>query len=222
MNLPGIGYETACIFTNKFLMREKCQELGIPTIRFRLAYGIGDAILFYEEIGCDVILKPINNQGSKGVYRISSLMMSFMQKYHEAERYSRGEPILVEEYIAGEEMVIEALTYNGVTEGLICGDTYYFNIPDTFSAKQRLFPSCKNSSLIDKALSLNKTIVEGFGLKNGITHGEYIISKEQIYLIEIAARGGGVYISSVSSLNDRIRYEFFHCEYGRRRKDQQP
>ena len=93
-------------------------------------------------------------------------------------------------------MVIEALTYNGVTEGLICGDTYYFNIPDTFSAKQRLFPSCKNSSLIDKALSLNKTIVEGFGLKNGITHGEYIISKEQIYLIEIAARGGGVYISS--------------------------
>ena len=195
MNLPGIGYETACIFTNKFLMREKCQELGIPTIRFRLAYGIGDAILFYEEIGRDVILKPINNQGSKGVYRISSLDELYA-KYQEAERYSRGEPILVEEYIAGEEMVIEALTYNGVTEGLICGDTYYFNIPDTFSAKQRLFPSCKNSSLIDKALSLNKTIVEGFGLKNGITHGEYIISKEQIYLIEIAARGGGVYISS--------------------------
>ena len=189
MNLPGIGYETACIFTNKFLMREKCQELGIPTIRFRLAYGIGDAILFYEEIGRDVILKPINNQGSKGVYRISSLDELYA-KYYEAERYSRGEPILVEEYIAGEEMVIEALTYNGVTEGLICGDTYYFNIPDTFSAKQRLFPSCKNSSLIDKALSLNKTIVEGFGLKNGITHGEYIISKEQIYLIEIAARRG--------------------------------
>lgn len=195
MNLPGIGYETACIFTNKFLMREKCQELGIPTIRFRLVDKIGDAILFYEEIGRDVILKPINNQGSKGVYRISSLD-DLYAKYHEAERYSRGEPILAEEYIAGEEIVIEALTYNGVTEGLICGDTYYFNIPDTFSAKQRLFPSCKNRLLIDKALSLNKTIVEGFGLKNGITHGEYIISKEQIYLIEIAARGGGVYISS--------------------------
>ena len=83
MNLPGIGYETACIFTNKFLMREKCQELGIPTIRFRLAYGIGDAILFYEEIGRDVILKPINNQGSKGVYRISSLDELYA-KYHEA------------------------------------------------------------------------------------------------------------------------------------------
>lgn len=195
MNLPGIGYETAGIFTNKFLMREKCRELGIPTIRYKLATDIGDAVLFYKELGCDVILKPINNQGSKGVYRISSLD-DLYAKYPEAERFSRGAPILVEEYIVGEEIVIEALTYNGVTEELICGDTYYFNISDAFSAKQRLFPSRKNSSVINKALKLNKAIVEGFGLKDGVTHGEYIISKGQIYLIEIAARGGGVFISS--------------------------
>jgi carbamoyl-phosphate synthase large subunit len=37
-----------------------------------------------------------------------------------------------------------------------------------------------------------------FNLKNGITHAEYIIDKKtkQVYLLEIAARGGGVYISS--------------------------
>ena len=32
MGLPGIGYENSLIFTNKYLMREKCMEMGIPTI----------------------------------------------------------------------------------------------------------------------------------------------------------------------------------------------
>ena len=33
LGLPGIGYETAKLFTDKFLMREKCKDLGIRTLR---------------------------------------------------------------------------------------------------------------------------------------------------------------------------------------------
>ena len=46
--------------------------------------------------------------------------------------------------------------------------------------------------------SVNETIVKGFGLKFGITHGEFLVEKKsgKIYLVEIAARGGGVFISS--------------------------
>ena len=43
---------------------------------------------------------------------------------------------------------------------------------------------------------INKRILTGVGLSRGLSHGEYIISNGQVYLIEIAARGGGVYISS--------------------------
>ncbi|MEZ5336075.1 MAG: hypothetical protein R2741_13015 [Methanolobus sp.] len=45
---------------------------------------------------------------------------------------------------------------------------------------------------------INKKLVEGFGLKFGFTHSEYIVEDEtgEIYLVEIAARGGGNYISS--------------------------
>ena len=35
MGLPGIGYETARLFTDKYLMREQCRELGIQTLQYK-------------------------------------------------------------------------------------------------------------------------------------------------------------------------------------------
>lgn len=196
LGLPGIGYNTACLFSDKYKMREKCREIGVKTLEYELVDRLDSARSFFKNLGKDVIIKPINNQGSKGVYKVASLR-ELEDKYIEAERYSRGERILIEEYVKGEdEFVIEGVALDGWCENLIYGDTFYFNLPDVFSARQRFFPSVKNPSIVEKALELNKQIINGFGLSRGLTHGEYIISDNQVYLIEIAARGGGVYISS--------------------------
>lgn len=195
LGLPSIGYDTACLFTDKYLMREKCKELGINTIRYALVNTLEEALSFYKSLSRPIIIKPINNQGSKGVYKVDTLE-ELKSKFADAIRYSRGEAILIEEFITGEELVIEAFACDGIVENLVCGDTHYFNIPDAFSACERVFPSRNRSSILKKTLDLNKKIVKGFGLNRGLTHGEYIIDGDEVYLIEIAARGGGVYISS--------------------------
>lgn len=196
MNLPGIGYKTACLFTDKFKMREKCREIGVKTLEYELANSLESAKSFFKNIGKDIIIKPLNNQGSKGVYKVSSLA-ELENKFYQAEQFSRGESLLMEEYVKGEdELVIEGVALDGWSENLVCGDTHYFNLPDVFSARQRIFPSVKKHAIVEQALDLNKRIISGFGLTRGLTHGEYIISDGQVYLIEIAARGGGVYISS--------------------------
>lgn len=196
MGLPGIGYETACLFTDKFMMREKCRELGIATLEYNLVNSYDEAREFFVNLAKPVIIKPLHNQGSKGVCKVSTLT-DLEEKYGEAERYSQGDKILLEEFVNGEdELVIEGVALDGWYENLVCGDTHYFNIPDVFSARQRVFPSVKNPEIVEQALSLNKKIIEGFGLTRGLTHGEYIVSEGKVYLIEIAARGGGVYISS--------------------------
>ena len=196
MGLPGIGYETACLFTDKFKMREKCKELGIKTLEYALVDSLDAARSFYKNIGKDIIIKPLHNQGSKGVCKATSLA-ELEEKFSDAERYSQGDSILLEEFVKGEdELVIEGIAFDGWCENLICGDTHYFNLPDAFSARQRIFPSVKNPAIVEKTLDLNKLIIKGFGLTRGLTHGEYIVSDGEVYLIEIAARGGGVYISS--------------------------
>ena len=101
-----------------------------------------------------------------------------------------------EEFVKGDEIVIESVVVDDAVHLLICGDTYYFDIPDAFAAKQRIFPSQKDITIIKAASELNEKIIKGFGLKTGLTHGEYIIKDGKVYLLEIAARGGGVFISS--------------------------
>lgn len=195
LGFPSIGYKTACLFTDKFLMREKCREIGVKTLNYKLINSIEEAKEFFISLKHAAILKPINNQGSKGVYKVESIE-ELETQYAEAIKYSRGSAILIEEFITGPELVIEAFALNGVVNNLVWGDTHYFKVKDAFAAKDRIFPSSQNSEILEKALKLNKKIVKGFGLTRGLTHGEYIIDGDEVYLIEIAARGGGVYISS--------------------------
>lgn len=195
LGYKSVGYKTACLFTDKYLMREKCKEIGVKTIAYALVNSLQEAKEFFVTLKRPAILKPINNQGSKGVYKVSNID-ELEEKYQEADRYSRGESILIEEFITGEELVIEAVALDGQVENLVCGDTHYFDVKDAFAARERVFPSRQPEAIVNKALELNKKIVQGFGLNRGLTHGEYIIDGEDVYLIEIAARGGGVYISS--------------------------
>lgn len=209
MGLPGNSYNTACLFTDKYLMREKCKELGVKTVDYKLCSTLNDALLFFEEIDKPIILKPIDNQGSKGVSKVIT-KQELELKFQEAQNYSLSGKVLVEEYIEGQEFLVEGIAVDYKYENLICGDTIYFSLPDVFSASRREFPSTATEEIVKKVLDVNKKIATGFGIKQGITHGEYILNGEDVILLEIAARGGGVFISSdLINLQTGLRTEEF-------------
>lgn len=195
MGLPGIGYETACLFTDKFRMRERCKELGIPTLQYKKVQRLEDALEFFEELGEKAILKPVDNQGSKGVSFIDS-KEKLVVHFAEAMAYSKQKELLIEQVAKGREFVVEGMVFDGVFTNLSVGDTYYFDIPDVFSATQRIFPTNADITLRNKVEEINEKIITGFGLKQGVSHSEFIMNGDDIILIETAARGGGVFISS--------------------------
>lgn len=195
LKLPGIDYRTSCIFTDKYQMRKQLERLGLPVLKYALIPTYESALAFMNDVGGPIIIKPTNNQGSKGVYKISN-DQELRKKYDLAVSYSRGFPVMAEEFVSGDEVVVEGVACDGFIDNLVWGDTFYFDIPDVFSAKQRIFPSKQPDQILEKIKKRNLEIIEGFGLKRGLTHAEYIIVDGEVYLIEIAARGGGVYISS--------------------------
>ena len=222
LGLPGIGYETACLFTDKYLMREKCRELGIPTLNYQKAGNLKEAMAFLETVPDGVILKPVDNQGSKGVARVDS-KEELEVKFEQAMRYSKEQAVLIEQFVTGQEFVVEGLAYNYDFQNLICGDTYYFDVPDIFAANTRIFPSQAAGELIERIEALNKKIISGFRLKQGVTHSEFIMSGDEIYLIETAARGGGVFISSdLISLSTGLNTEAFLIGIATGTQDQVP
>ncbi len=195
LNLSGIGLECAKLFTDKSLMRSKLEECSIPVLPYLTTDDIEEAKAFFNNLNSAVIVKPLDTQGSRGVIKAEN-EAELEAAFDISKSFSTNGKAVVEKYASGPELVIEGITVDGEMMAQICGDTIYFNNKSTFSAKKRIFPSLLSKGIVDKTLKLNKKIVKAFGLNNGITHGEYIIDGDEVYLIEIAARGGGVYISS--------------------------
>ena len=195
LGINGIGYDISRLFTDKFLMRKKMEELNLPVLPHKLITSVDEAVSFYNENAGEIIIKPVDTQGSRGVVKVKN-EGEILQAFNFAKSFSNNGSVLTEKYAAGIEFVVEAVTNNYKCQNLICGDTIYFDNKSLFSAKKRTFPSQRSAELTQRVLELNKKIVEGFGLPYGITHAEYIMDGDEIYLLEIAARGGGVYISS--------------------------
>ncbi len=195
MGLPGIGYETGCLFTDKSLMRERMAQLGIKLLPNRTVSSMEEALRYYDEIGGNIIIKPLDTQGSRGV-QICRSANDLRAKYAEAARWSSNHKVLLERYATGREFLVEGVAVNYEFRNACIGDTLYFDLPDAFAAKSRIFPTVVDDTLRQRVLDLNTRIITGFGLKQGITHSEFIMDGDEIYLIETAARGGGVFISS--------------------------
>ena len=196
--LPGNSFETARLFTDKSMMRDKMEELGIKTMPHKTVKTIDEALEAFAQIDGPVIIKPLDAQGSRGV-QVCETIEELITKYPEAARWSSGESgksVLVEKLVSGREFVVEGFALNGRFWNLCVGDTNYFDIADSLSAKERIFPTLADDELRNRLLDLNKRIIEGFGLKQGLTHSEFIMEGDEIYLLETAARGGGAFISS--------------------------
>lgn len=195
MRLPGISYETGCLFTDKELMRERMAQLGIPLLPHRTVSSLEEALAYYGGIGGDIIIKPLDTQGSRGV-QICRNAADLEAKYDEAARWSSDHRVLIERYATGREFLVEGLAVDYEFRNACIGDTLYFDLPDAFAARSRIFPTVADDALTQRVLDLNTRIVTGFGLRQGITHSEFVMDGDEIYLLETAARGGGVFISS--------------------------
>ncbi len=197
MGLPGIGYECALSFTNKYLMRQCCDKAGIYVLKYCQASSFNEIKLFADRIKFPLIVKPVDSQGSRGVSKVDHYY-EFKDKFNAAKNFSATGYVIIEEFFQGREIVVEGFVSNFKVSNLIIGDSYDFDLPDKFIPKQRIFPTSLNDELKQKVLTINRHLISILKLKFGITHTEYLVNENtgQICLIEIAARGGGVFISS--------------------------
>ncbi|MFX1501267.1 MAG: hypothetical protein ACFFDH_09935, partial [Promethearchaeota archaeon] len=106
--------------------------------------------------------------------------------------------IIIEEYFIGKEIVIEGFVTDYKYHDLVIGDREYFNLPNLFIPSQTFFPSNLGIELQNKITEANKSLIDNFKPRFGITHSEFIVNEDtgEFRLVETAIRGGGVYISS--------------------------
>lgn len=197
LGLPGNSTEVADLFINKNLMREKCEALGLPSIPSKSVASLDEAREIFTQYGAPMIIKPVDSAGSKGVTRIDSIE-ELEAHYDECAEFSGNGEIIIEKFIVGKEYEVDAIALNGEIKTLMYADLNEFKIPNIFASMTRLYPSVADKKIVDKLLAYDLKMLKGFGLKQGLTHGEYIVDDAtgEVYLIETALRGGGTFISS--------------------------
>ena len=197
LGLPGNGYRTALTYTDKHLMRERSKELGLATIESTAVYTLDEALEAFRGFGGTAIIKPADASSSRGISKITCTE-DLISKWDEAKQCSRSGAVIVERFVEGPQFEVDSIAAGGHVYPLMYADLDEFSIPDVFSSRTRLYPSVADDDVIRRLLEYSQKINEGFGMRQGISHNEYIMDGKtgEIYLIEAGLRGGGTYIAT--------------------------
>jgi len=192
LDLPFFSMETAECSTDKFLMKQKLMEAGVPCAKGFLLNNMSEL----KDIKADypVIVKPRDNSGSRGVIYCKSLNEVEIA-LSEALQYTRKENVLVEKFIDGKEYSVEGIHYDGesqiiqITEKITTAFPYNVELAHIQPADISTDQQNEIHSLISKT-------AKALGFENCASHTEIRINSKGIYVIETSPRLGGDYISS--------------------------
>jgi isopentenyl diphosphate isomerase/L-lactate dehydrogenase-like FMN-dependent dehydrogenase/biotin carboxylase len=194
LNLPGIRYSAAEAATNKVLMRTVLSKNNIPVPKFKSIWNLQDTYKAIDEIGLPVVLKPAENMGARGVIKISK-RDEIQNAYYHSKKYSPTGELIVEEYLDGHELSIDALVWNqnyvitGIADRIIIGEPYFLEIGHNM-------PSLISKDILEEASKVMIAAMKAIGINHGAAKGDIKITNKGIYVGEIAARLSGGFMSS--------------------------
>ena len=187
---PFYSVETAQWSTDKYQMKQRFLEGGVPCARGRLIARVEEA----DDLYYPLIVKPRDNSGSRGV-KLCRNKEELQEAMQEALQYSHLDTVLVEEYIEGQEYSIEGLHYNGKSEVIQFTEKttteFPYNVELAHKQPANLTEEQKNDirELVSK-------IANCMHFENCPSHTELKINERGICIIETSPRLGGDYITS--------------------------
>lgn len=199
LGLSRITRKQAIRATNKHLMREAFEKGNAPSPKSILTESAEDAWMHFLKFDGDAILKPSRNSGSRGIAKVEKNIEtkdSFIKKYNEAFSESRDKSVLIEQFIEGPEFSIEIIVWNGMINVLTVTDKKTTGAPH-FVELGHNQPSCFSSAEVEELKRVAIAGVKALGVNNCACHAEAKLQNGKAYLMEIGARLGGDFISTV-------------------------
>ena len=187
---PFYSVETARWSTDKFQMKQRFMEGGVPCAKGRLVKTVAEV----EDFEYPVIIKPRDNSGSRGV-KLCRSKEELSASMNEAFEVSKLDTILVEEFIEGPEYSIESLHYDGKSEVIQFTEKKTTEFPYNVELGH-IQPANISEENQQKIRDIVSLIGKALHFENCPSHTELKINERGIYVIETSPRLGGDYITS--------------------------
>lgn len=188
-NLRTISFETALNATDKGKMRIKLKEMNVPVPNFYIVSSMEQYLQVIKHFMGKFIVKPADSSGSRGIVLVDG-SNNVNEAYWYAKKHSRSGEVLVEEYMVGPEVSVEALTINGKTDVIAITDKLTTGVPH-FVEMGHSIPSHLPTKVQKEIKNLALAAIEAIGIDFGPTHTEIIVTQEGPKIVELGARLGG-------------------------------
>ena len=187
---PFFSVDTSRWSTDKYQMKQRFMESGVPCAKGRLVKSIEET----DDMFYPVIVKPRDNSGSRGV-KFCRTREELVASMAEAREYSKLNSILVEEFIEGQEYSIEALHYDGKSEVIQFTEKKTTEFPYNVELGHKQ-PALLTDAQKDAIREIVEIIDTALQFQNCPSHTELKINERGIFVIETSPRLGGDFITS--------------------------
>lgn len=194
LNLPGIPFEVAERATDKIKMRQVLQEKGIPVPKFRPVWTLDEGREAMDSMELPLVIKPCDNMGARGVRKIERLD-DLIPAFREAKEASISGKLIIEEFMDGPELSLDALVENdtihitGVADRIIERSPYFVEVGHTL-------PSNLPEQHVNETVEVFKQAIRALGINTGAAKGDIKFTADGPKIVEIAARLSGGWMSA--------------------------
>jgi len=194
LELPGIRFQDAEAATNKVKMRKRLKEHGVPIPKFHEVWTIQDARDALDHLSFPLVMKPADNMGARGVIKVTN-REELQAAFKHAKKYSPSGEIILEEYMPGPELSVDALSWDGkifitgVADRLIEREPYFIEIGHTM-------PSSLPKEVLEDVCDVMRKGMKALGIVLGAGKGDIKVTPSGVKVGEIAARLSGGFMSA--------------------------
>ena len=183
---------------NKLEMRHRLSEKEVPQPSFSVVEPDQDPLAAAAVLTFPLVVKPLSRSASQGVIRANN-NQELTDAVIRVRSIVGNEPLLVERYVAGDEVAVEGLLTDGELTVLAIFDKPYTSEGPYFPETIMITPSRLPRTVQQECVRVTEAAVVGLGLSSGPVHVELRADGDRVRVIEIAARSiGGLCSRSLS------------------------
>ena len=201
LGVAGMSVAAAFNFRDKARMKSLLRANGLPCARHRLARNTLDALDFARTSGFPVVIKPPAGAGAQQTFRVENADQ--LRRALAAMPPSDSIPVLVEEFVRGEEHSFETISIDG--EAVWHSLTHYEPTPlhvveNPWIQWSLVLPREVDSARYDDIRTCARQVLSVLGMTTGLSHMEWFRRPDgTIAISEVAARPPGAQITTLVS-----------------------
>ncbi|MBM3990107.1 MAG: ATP-grasp domain-containing protein [Planctomycetes bacterium] len=201
LSIRGMDAHEARNFRDKSRMKDVLRANGLPCAAHQLCANASEALEFAARAGFPLVAKPPAGAGARNTLRVDDVEQ--LRGYLRSSPPSDAEPLLLEEFITGEEFSFDTVTLHG--RHLLHSINMYVPAPLTVLENAWiqwavLLPRSIDGQEFAPIFEAGPRALDALGIHTGITHMEWFRRPDgRIAISEVAARPPGAQFSTLIS-----------------------